>query len=89
MASLRRTVEGWMGDVLYERLGNEPSIDVAWQSIRDLCGQQLFGIEFVPVPFIESGSYFNQLFVFVKKQSVSRKTKHEFNKLSFIIIIIN
>lgn len=70
MGTLRRTVEGWMGNLLYQKLGEEPRTEVAWKLLRDLVGQQLFGTEFVPVPFIESALYYNQLFVFTKKKSV-------------------
>lgn len=71
MASLSRTVEGWMGDTLYSKLGDQPNIERTWNLLRDVVGNHLLGSEFVPVPFIESAVYYNQLFVFTKKQSVS------------------
>ncbi|GIX66535.1 uncharacterized protein CEXT_681561 [Caerostris extrusa] len=70
MTSLRRTVEGWMGDDLYRKLGDEPDIELTWKLLRDLIGQQLFGSEYVTVPFIESAIYYNQLFVLIKKKSL-------------------
>lgn len=71
MGSLSRTVEGWMGDTLYNRLGDQPDIERTWGLLRDVVGNHLLGSEFVPVPFLESAIYYNQLFVFTKKQSVS------------------
>ncbi|GFQ93793.1 uncharacterized protein TNCT_157861 [Trichonephila clavata] len=70
MTSLRRTVEGWMGDDLYRKLGDEPDIDITWKLLRELIGQQLFGSEYVTVPYIESAVYYNQLFLFIKKKSL-------------------
>ncbi|GFS35245.1 uncharacterized protein TNIN_335311 [Trichonephila inaurata madagascariensis] len=70
MTSLRRTVEGWMGDDLYRKLGDEPDIDITWKLLRELIGQQLFGSEYVTVPYIESAVYYNQLFLFTKKKSL-------------------
>ncbi|GFS51325.1 uncharacterized protein TNCV_3533681 [Trichonephila clavipes] len=69
MTSLRRTVEGWMGDDLYRKLGDEPDIDITWKLLRELIGQQLFGSEYVTVPYIESAVYYNQLFLFIKKKN--------------------
>ncbi|GBM19772.1 hypothetical protein AVEN_208647-1 [Araneus ventricosus] len=73
MTSLRRTVEGWMGDDLYRKLGEEPDIELTWKLLRELIGQQLFGSEYVTVPYIESAAYYNQLFVFVKKKNIWSK----------------
>lgn len=71
MAPLSRTSIGWMDPDLYKNLGDLPDIEKTWSLLRDLIGQHVLGSEFVPVPFIESGAYYNQLFVFTKKQSVS------------------
>ena len=73
MTQLRKNVEGWMGRPFYEGLGEEPYIEKTWRSLRDIVGRHLFDSEFVPVPFIETAAYYNQLFVFTKKQSVSIK----------------
>lgn len=67
----RRILNIAMCDNVYQKLGDQPNIERTWELLREVIGQYLFRSDFVPVPFIESAAYFNQLFVFAKKPSVS------------------
>lgn len=69
----RRIVNCTMCDNVYKRLGDQPNIERTWGLLREVIGQHLFRGDFVTVPFIESAAYYNQLFVFAKKPSVSIK----------------
>lgn len=71
MASFRRNVEATMSAALYRKLGAEPNLEFIWRCLRNFIGNQLFESDYVTVPFIDSAIYFNQLFVFIKKRTVS------------------
>lgn len=69
----RRILNISMCDNVYQSLGDQPNTERTWGLLREVIGQHLFRSDFVPVPFIESAAYYNQLFVFAKKPSVSIK----------------
>lgn len=72
-----------MCDSAYQRLGDQPNTERTWGLLREVIGYYLFRSDFVPVPFIQSAAYYNQLFVFAKKPSVSIKTFNIDNKRTF------
>ena len=74
MNALSRIVEGWMGHKLYRKLGSVPDVELAWELIREFVGDQLFESEYVMLPHFDSAIYYNQMFVFKKKRSVSIET---------------
>lgn len=69
-----------MCDSVYQRLGDEPNSERTWGLLREVIGYYLFRSDFVPVPFIGSAAYYNQLFVFAKQPSVSIKILNVDNK---------